>query len=204
MLLDGAAGRQSGTDARPRTSSGALAKSNNLEITIRASSPDIAPYEQKQVKITSQSMQVDISAKRSICFLRRDKIVVSEPGASGKVYVSGLAGAVTYPVTPITRMKIVTATNLRTWEKSSGQVNSVGGFAPIAVRAIIGDLLRISFKSERRKSGAPLIFEVIDNVPPHVVGTKPTDGDKDIIVDEVIIVWFSEPIDTNTVNFDKF
>jgi hypothetical protein len=125
VLLDGAAGRQSGNAVRPGISSGALAKSTNLQVTIRATSNVIEPFEEKNVTITSQSYHFDITAKRLLCFLNREKIVVSEPGANGKVYVSSLTGAVTYPVTTAEK---VTVTNLRTREENSAQVKNDGGF----------------------------------------------------------------------------
>jgi len=198
VLLDGAAGRYSGTSVKPKTSAGILSKSHDMQITLRATSPEMAPYERKQVRVTSQSMQVDVDADKSSTILKREYIVVSEPDDNGNVYVSGLAGAVTCPVTRVGDLKIVTVTNLRTWEESSGQVDGAGGFGPIIMPAIIGDLLRVSFK------GFSLTFEVIEGVPPSVVESTPTDGDKDIIVDAVIIVQFSEPIETSSVNQNSF
>jgi hypothetical protein len=204
VLLDGASGGQPGNTVHPQIWSTSLDESDDLQVIIRASSPAIAPYEKKQVKVTSKNVQVDIAAQRLISFLNIDNIVISEPSADGKVYVSGLAGAVMDSITSITDIKMVTVTNLRTGEKSSGQVNNVGGFGPITLEATIGDQLEASLTCGLESLGAPLYSRVMLLMPPKVRLSKPTDGDKDIVIDIQIKVYFSEPVQQSTVNINSF
>jgi hypothetical protein len=69
---------------------------------------------------------------------------------------------------------------------------------------IIGDVFEVVLTQENQQIGSPEIFTIERSAAPVVVSTKPTDGDKDIIVDAVIIVEFSEPIDTSTINQTTF
>lgn len=194
VLLDGAAGGQSGISGSPKTSGGILTQSHALNITIRASSPEIAPHEEKQVKITYPSQEMDIEVSKLTFFLNRDKIIVSEPSAAGKVYVSGLPGAVSSLSGPLIGVNIISVANLRSSDESSRLVNSTGSFGPVAIPAAIGDRLMVSI------GGTSQIFGVLGEVTPHVVDSTPTDGDKDIILDKMIIIWFSEPVITQTIN----
>ena len=45
---------------------------------------------------------------------------------------------------------------------------------------------------------------VESNKPPKVKTSSPTNGDKDIVIDARIFIYFSEPINTSTVNANTF
>jgi TolB protein len=178
-----------------------LSKLQELNLTIRASGTGIEPYEQRHVSVTSSNFRFDILAKkRSVSLINKELVNVSEPSATGKVYVSGLAGAI---IDTIIGNEKIWISNQRTFEETSMRVDYDGGFPLITLGGIIGDQLDVSLSREDREIDMA-IFEIITKKPIKVRKTSPTRGEKDVVVDARIFVYFTEPVDTSRVTEQTF
>ena len=133
--------------------------------------------------------------------LNPELIVVSEPSRDGTVYLSGLAGAVVKPVLGTERILVL---NRRTREEITMRISEDGGIPLRLIHGEIGDKLSMTLLRDGQPLGESEEFTVDDNIPPVVIASVPTNGDKDIIVDKVILIKFSEPVDANTVNENSY
>ena len=75
-----------------------------------------------------------------------------------------------------------------------------GGFDPVAVTANVGDTLTVTIT--RAGSAGPITgYQVVSlSRPPKVVRTSPPKGKADVPINAVIVVVFSAPIDSATLN----
>jgi len=74
-----------------------------------------------------------------------------------------------------------------------------GGFDPIAVEAEAGDTLEVTVELIGAESTHRYVLPVPAAAPPVVVRTQPSAGKRDVPLNSVIIVVFSEPIDSTTL-----
>jgi len=197
VLIDGIVGVGASMPASLVKNNNQRSKPASLMVTFRATGPQIYSFEQKHITISTPTFQYDIQVSAvSASGLNRDLVIVSEPSAEGRVYVSGLPGAVIYP---FIGTDVVSVVNQSTQEKTIIWVRHDGSFLSKSLPADIDDQLSIN----PFNIGEPLedkeTFIVEDNVKPKVVKSKPTNGSKDIIVDAAIFIYFSEPIDSTTV-----
>jgi len=134
--------------------------------------------------------------------INEELIIVSEPDmADSTAYISGFSGAVQDSILGTEKIRI---TNLRTQDVSSIYVHSTGGFPLMDLGADVGDQVKIELYRDRQIVGDPVHFTVPESQSPEVISAKPTNGDKDIVLDKIIEVHFSEPVDTNTINSISF
>jgi hypothetical protein len=204
VLLDGASASAPGTSLstlHPENAANFFPNLNHLQVTVRAASPLIETVEQTQVEITSSPFHLNISANRISSFLDEKRVVVSEPGHNETVYVSGLPGAV---METISGREKVTVRNPESEAEDSTTVQPHGGFFLMELPAKNGDHLLLNLMREEQLLGSPLNLLVPESEPPVVIESKPTNGDKDIILDSPIIVYFSEPVETSTITGSSF
>jgi len=202
VLIDGTIGVGASMPTSLVQKNNQVSKSASLTVTFRATGPQIYSFEQKHVAISTPTFQYDIQAVAvTSSLLDRDQIVVSEPSAEGKVYVSGLAGAV---IDTIVGTYAVAVTNHRTQEDVNLSVNIDGSFSLGSLVGNVGDQLSLTLLSPGQQQGKSEGFFVEDNVKPVVIKSKPTNGNKDIILDASVYIYFSEPIDPTTVTEDSY
>ncbi|UCF64853.1 MAG: Ig-like domain-containing protein, partial [bacterium] len=98
----------------------------------------------------------------------------------------------------------VVVTNHRLDANISTDVNPSGSFRAIRLQSIQGDHLSMTLYRDEQPVSAPEDLLVPETTGPVVLDSKPTNGEKDIIIDAVIQVYFSEPIETASVNPNSF
>jgi Big-like domain-containing protein/flagellar hook capping protein FlgD/parallel beta helix pectate lyase-like protein len=204
VLLDGSHGELSNifsSSLQRRDISRNSDKSNNLQVTISATSPLIRTFEQNHVIITSQIFNFNIEPFLLSHIFNKDLIIVSEPGTTDIVYISGLAGAI---FDTINGSENVIVINQRIRSVDSVKVDKNNGFSLLEVDAIVGDKLFISLLDNGILKGNPIEKTVPDTMPPVIIESKPTNGDKDIPIDCIITINFSEPFDSSTVDTKSF
>jgi len=204
VLLDGSAGGLSNSSSsvlKKETNIKNLQKSENLQVTIRATSPLIHTLKQEEVNVTSQNHEFDIEAQLFFGYINPDKIIVSEPGLNSEIYISGLPFAVIYTTTGL---REVSSLNKRTLDVDTTGIYSHGGFPIMIMDAIVGDSIVFNLFRDSLLVGDPIELIVRNNIAPSVIDSKPTNGDKDIPIDGVISINFSEPVDTTSVSETSF
>ena len=201
ILLDGSAGdfrsfSTSISDSKPRNKS--LLKQNNSLVTIRATGARIQRFEQKNVIISGQSFRFDVDVIiTSLSIFNSDQIVVSEPDKNNNVYISGLAGAVIDTVMGTEKASVV---NQRTLEEVAMRVDYNGGFPLMYFKGAVGDQLAMNLCSNDEQVGDTLHFTVNSNTSPKIIKTKPGKTTNSILTNTIIFIYFTEPMDTNTIN----
>ena len=177
-------------------------KANELMVTIRASGPRTETFEQEDIVISTKNFRFDIGVTVTVeSVLNLDSIVVSEPGTDGKIYVSGLSKAVIDTVIGTEKVSVL---NQRTQESVAMRVDFDGSFPLMTIDGDAGDRLSLSLLKEGQQVGESDEVKVETEKEPVVTDSKPTNGDKDIIVDARIFIDFSEPIDSSTVTVGSF
>ncbi len=202
LLMDGAAGQRPMLPSATIQSSTSSSKSTELMVTIRATGPQILTFEQKNIVISSSNFTFDVQVtSKSAAGLNRDLVIISEPSAEGIVYVSGLAGAVTGT---LAGTEILSVRNQRTQTEIAIRIENDGSFPLKNLHAEVADDLVVTVYNKGRPQTQTELFTVIDNVRPVVIKSKPTNGSKDIIIDTSLFIYFSEPIDSTTINENSF
>ncbi|MBN2412705.1 Ig-like domain-containing protein [candidate division KSB1 bacterium] len=178
-----------------------LNKPNTMTVTIRATGQRINIFEKKHITISSNDVNFDIHVVQKETSLFNEELIhISDPGDSGQVYVSGLAGTV---IDTTCGLDNITVLNNNTGKMTSAQVYYDGSFPLLELEAATGDCLTVqmsTYMGEFIQSS----FNIVDNVPPKITSSAPTNGDKDIIIDSIIIIRFTEPINSVTVNVNSF
>jgi len=200
ILLDGTFGKSSPVTPSlliNKERSLPLLKSNELLLTIRYTAPFITTSEFRHVSLSTENYYFNITVNfHSGSVLNRESVVISDPGADGKVYISGLTGVVKNTDSGTEK---INAVNMRSNEVVSIRVNYDGSFSLMSLDGIVGDSLSITLSRDGMPVGYPESFKVEMQKKPVVVGSKPTNGDKDIILGAIIFVMFSESMDENTI-----
>jgi len=210
ILLDGAMGSRTGgvhPVVQPDHRSQTLSKPNSDFMTIRASSARIQPFEHTQIPVTTPEISFDIEViLLDVSGFDKDRVVVTKPHPGSDIYVSGLPMAV---VDSMSGTEKVTVTNKRTTEDVVVDVNALGGFSPADLSGERGDTLSLQLfrtieAQESRQVGETLDLPVSSSNPPKVCHARPANGDKDIIVDAVIVIGFTIPMDLTTITTQSF
>ncbi len=175
-----------------------LPKPGALNVTIRCTSPFTPPTEQKNVLISSTNFRHDIQLEyTNRSPINPDAVIVSEPTENQHVYVSGIPGAIMNKISGVEKVVI---TNKRTGYTVDQRVSFNSGIILLELPAVAGDELEFSLTFEGKTLGLPETITVNKIRPPAVVVTKPTHGDKDIIITRNIFISFSEQIDISTIS----
>jgi hypothetical protein len=201
VLLDGHVGSGTSPVAAPLMRGSLNTEPSSLLLTIRASSSRIVAYEEKHVSVLSSPMDFDLSVECLPFLYDLERVNVSEPGDDGYVYIGGLPGAV---LKQTDSTETVVVSNLQKDMHVSTIVNPDSSFPLVRMRSGVGDQLGIFLYNDENPISVPGELIVPDSDPPIVMFSKPTNGDKDIILDMVIRVNFSEPLDTVSVNNHTF
>jgi hypothetical protein len=92
-----------------------------------------------------------------------------------------------------------TIRDLRTGSSVTAQVVN-GGFDPVALPAVEGDTIAIAVQTTAATS--PLSFRVIASASkrPAVVRTNPPAHKRDVTLNSIVVIVFSEPLDSTTVD----
>jgi len=75
-----------------------------------------------------------------------------------------------------------------------------GGFDPVAVQANVGDTLLLDIRVAEADAVLPFVIIVPERRPPVVVRTDPPPKKRDVPLNAVLLVVFSEPLDAATVS----
>ena len=205
ILMDGSVGvgsKRSSTIPLVEQQKSNLSKVRALTITLRATGAPILPSEQKNIMISNQDFHFDISVNlKANTKINTDLVVISEPSDGGKVYISALAGTV---IDTILGSEKITLINTETQEEISNRVDYDGGFLLTLFNASLGHEFSLTLFREGVQLGKSEQIVVESNKPPKVKTSSPTNGDKDIVIDARIFIYFSEPINTSTVNANTF
>ncbi len=205
ILVDGSVGvgsKRSSTIPVVGHQNSNLSKPSALIITLRAKGAPILPFEEKNIAISTQDVHSDIGViLKANTKINIDLVVISEPNETGKVYISALAGTV---IDTILGSEKITIVNSQTQEEISNRVDYDGGFLLTHFNASIGDEFSLTLFRDGVKQGKSEQIVVESSKPPKVKKSSPTNGDKDIVVDTRIFIYFSEPIDTSTVTDQTF
>jgi alpha-tubulin suppressor-like RCC1 family protein len=122
--------------------------------------------------------------------------------ASSRVGTALLAAAVTYVSLPpgaIPNGVTATIRNLRTGSTVTAAVVD-GGFDPVALAASAGDTLAITVQAAGGAGPTSFISVVPAAVRPIVIRTSPPPHKRDVPLNAIIVIVFSEPLDSATVN----
>ena len=180
----------------------AFAETGDAQISIRLTSPFIKSLRKQHVKLSAAPFRYDISAEVRGGILNRKLIIISEPGNNGLVYISGRAGAVRTDMTGA--MEAVVVNRRGDEKKVKMPVNPNGSIPVMKLGAKVGDRLTLTLYRDGKIAGVPEEFMVPEFGLPEVLDSKPTNGDKDIVLDTPIIIYFSEPVDPVTVDENSF
>ncbi|MCB9089898.1 MAG: Ig-like domain-containing protein [Calditrichae bacterium] len=180
----------------------AFAETGDAQISIRLTSPFIKSLRKQHVKLSAAPFRYDISAEVRGGILNRKLIIISEPGNNGLVYISGRAGAVRTDMTGA--MEAVVVNRRGDEKKVKMPVNPNGSIPVMKLGAKVGDRLTLTLYRDGKIAGVPEEFMVPEFGLPEVLDSKPTNGDKDIVLDTPIIIYFSEPVDPVTVDANSF
>lgn len=74
-----------------------------------------------------------------------------------------------------------------------------GGFDPVALAASQGDTIEILVWTEEGAQATSLKYEVPERRRPVVVRTSPPRGKRDVVLNSVVVIVFSEPMDGGTI-----
>ncbi|MBN2366950.1 MAG: right-handed parallel beta-helix repeat-containing protein [Calditrichaeota bacterium] len=197
ILLDGQMDNVSGHVSAPLIRNDNLKKQNNLMVTIRATSPNIFPFEIKHVAVsTSIGFKFDFKVNCRPLYFDFEKIIISELSDSGLVYITGLPGAVTNNMEGLLTLLV---TNHRLDCSVSTSVNPDGSFPLVKLLAVKWDRLSMVLCQEGNPISALENLLIPERVAPVVTNSKPTNGDKDIILDVIVRIYFSEPVQSENI-----
>ena len=179
-----------------------LSKTNTLTVTLRFTGAQIETKEERHVSVLSQNFRYDVEVRvRSHNILNKEYIAVSEPDSSGKVFVGGRSGMVNDRVTGTEK---VTVSNRRTHEDVSMRVNYDGGFPLMSLKGEVGDTLTIFLSKNHQSLGEAQQYQLAPFVPPAILYSNATNGEKDIVLDFMPMIYFSEMMDMNTIDEQSF
>jgi len=179
-----------------------LSKSNLLTVTIRAVGARIYTFKKQHITVTENEFRFDMNVDmKQGSLLNKDLVNVSEPDDLGMVSICGVEGTVNDKEC---RISTITVVNWQTFKQKSIHINHDGGFPVLYMEAAVGDILSVILTSEGGELDRTLPFSVLDNIPPKVTSSAPTNGDKDIIIDSIIIIRFTEPVNRASVNENSF
>ncbi|MBN2366949.1 MAG: Ig-like domain-containing protein [Calditrichaeota bacterium] len=196
VLLDGLVGAPSGIQRAIVHKKSQFSKPGNVRVTIRATSPYIEPFEQEHVTVSSSPLQFDIGVSCLPQFFRPDDVRISEVSDSGFVFIFGRPGAVINDTEGLLRILV---TNHRIDSKVYTDVSPDGSFPLMKIQAREGDWLSMTLCREDQPVSALQELLPPETVAPVVINSKPTNGDKDIILDVIVRIYFSEPVRTEDV-----
>lgn len=74
-----------------------------------------------------------------------------------------------------------------------------GGFDPVPVQASEGDTVAVEVTFGGSATPQLIALEVPKVSPPRIVRTRPVRGKRDVVLNEIIVVVFSEPVDPATI-----
>jgi alpha-tubulin suppressor-like RCC1 family protein len=180
----------------PVTFASALAKRGGYRVTVLTQ-----PANPAQTCVVSGGRgtvtTANITTVAVACFTAgaASPFVVSSPvpgPSSTVVYVSLPPGAIPYGFA-------ATISDLRT----SGSVNAAvvdGGFDPVALPAITGDTLVIAVRATGGAVPTSFLSVVAAATAPMVVRTNPRPHTRDVSLNSIVVVVFSEPLDSATVD----
>jgi hypothetical protein len=167
-------------------------------VKIRCTSPFTPIMEQKNISISSANFRYDIQLEYTDkSLINPDAVIVSEPTEDQRVFVSGLPGAILNKITGVEKVIIK---NKRTNYTVDQRVSYDAGFILMELPAMAGDELEINLTFDGKTFGLPGTITVSKFRPPVVTETKPTNGEKDIIIKRNMFVRFSAQIDINTIS----
>ncbi len=172
-----------------------LSKSGELSITLRCRSVFVKPMAVQNIIVSSKNFRYDLTVTYD-GVINRDAIALSDVGSSGEVYLTGLKGAIR---DQITGSEKVVAVNANTQELDSMRIDLDGGFNTINMQASENDEIILTVMRADEIIGLSESFPVKPQKPPIVVETKPTNGDKDILIETNIFIYFSEPVDPGSI-----
>jgi len=200
VLLDGYAG--SSRSSQPRKTNIIFNTENaDLFITIEASSPKTHFYQKQHLQVFSNIIQFNFSVRLLPDLINPSNITISEIIEKQYVYIGGKPGSIKPTMDRVETVQII---NHRLNYSKKVVLNRDKSFPLIQMLAQKGDQLSVALFCEGNPVSVPRELIIPNTAAPQVFKSKPTNGDKDIIVDVVIQVYFSEPIELASVNGNSF
>lgn len=133
--------------------------------------------------------QPDLTPSASRVTFSRSAISALDPSV---VYVSLPPGAIPSGVS-------ATIHNVRADASVSATVVD-GGFDPVSLPAIAGDTITVVVHGTASASPQSFVFTVPAHAPPIVIRTEPPPHKRDVPLNSIVVIVFSEPLDSATVN----
>jgi alpha-tubulin suppressor-like RCC1 family protein len=131
----------------------------------------------------------DLTPTASRATISRVVISALDPSV---VYVSLPPGAIPNGVS-------ATIHDVRTDASVSAMVVD-GGFDPVSLPAIAGDTITVVVHATGAASPQSLVFTVPAHAPPVVIRTDPPPHKRDVPLNSIVVIVFSEPLDSATVD----